>query len=305
MGWGTAVLDAAGKRLGQGIKSTAKSVGKETVGRAAGLIEKAVIEIEDARIKEVQVVETASGSKKHTIKATGEIFEFKDKATSGRNMLDLITEAKMNKSIRDLNVTKKRYTVRFNPNTLTLNAYGGGRVAKNTFDGTQNLAQYQAMDATIIFSVQLIFDDMSPEDCFMNEITDPKGILKRGAKAATSLGNLATDKIKSVRNSVQKQVEGFTAALRSPYTRRVKFCWGNLSYEGILTHVDSEYTMFSIHGRPVRAVMNLTITCADQTISEESMGIWKKRFDEAFSNSDKSRLESAGQNVGNLMNINL
>lgn len=260
---------------------------KEAGKSALGMIEKACIEIEDNRVKQISVVEGKSN--KYDV-------SFSDGKIAGsffKNELPKVREAVKNSPKYEGMTKIKRYTVRFNPSTLSIYAYGGGRVAKTSFDGNQAKTVYEGMEATIGLNVQLIFDAESHEDCFMNEIADVKGTIKKGVNV-----------VRNKRYSVQNQVEGFIAALRSPYTRRVRFSWGNLSYRGVLIDVDAEYTMFSIHGRPVRAIVNLGMACMDEDVAEDNMGQWKNSFETAFS-SKGERLESAGQNVGNLFNINL
>lgn len=269
---------------------------KEAGKSALGMLEKAYIQIEDNRAGHINVVEKAGQG---NMSLADKLFDVSD--SSGTNIgsfkLDEIATVRnqvIDNAIKNNMTSIKKYVVRFNPSTLSLNAYGGGRVAKTSFDGGQGKIVYEGMEATIRFNVQLIFDAQSNEDCFMNDIADVKGNIKKGVNV-----------VKQKRNSVQNQVEGFIAALRSPYTRRITFSWGKLAYIGVLTEVDAEYTMFSIHGRPVRAVVNLGMTCMDPSISKNNMGQWTKSYENAFSNKSKTNLESVGQNVGNLLNINL
>ena len=263
---------------------------------AIGMVEKAIIEIEDNRVSKINVAETGDGqfsasaiAGKNSGKNMG-----KNLGKFTKNEVTVIKKSLMDMSRLDGEAKTKRYKVRFNPSTLSLSAYGGGRVAKTSFDGQNAKIVYEGMDSTISLNVQLIFDAESNEDCFMNEITDIKGIAKKGINT-----------IKKKRYSVQSQVEGFIAALRSPYTRRVRFVWGKFSYKGVLSNIDSEYTMFSIHGRPVRAVVNIGINCTDEDVVHDNMGQWEESFENAFSNKDKTNLESVSQNVGNLINFNL
>lgn len=263
---------------------------------AVGMVEKAYIEIEDNRVAKIAVTQTGDDefSASEIVKSNSGNNEGKHLGKFNGKEMSIIQQQYI-EAARINGMTKtKRYKVRFNPSTLSISAYGGGRVAKTSFTGDGTKIEYAGMDTTILLNVQLIFDAESNEDCFMNEITDVKGNIKKGVNI-----------VKNKRYSVQNQVEGFIAALRSPYTRRVRFVWGkNLSYKGVLTNLESEYTMFSIHGRPVRAVVNIGINCSDEDIVHDNMGQWKDSFDKAFSK-NKTNLESAAQNVGNLINFNL
>ena len=260
---------------------------KEAGKSALGIIEKAYIEIEDNRVSQISVVEGKNNMYDVSFSDGSFVGSF------SKNELSAVAKSIKNSPKYDGMTKIKRYIVRFNPSTISINAYGGGRIAKTSFDGNEAKTVYEGLEATIAFNVQLIFDAESNEDCFMNEVADIKGNIKKGVNV-----------VRKKRYSVQNQVEGFIAALRSPYTRRVTFSWGNLSYRGVLTDVDAEYTMFSIHGRPVRAVVHLGMMCTDADIAEDNMGQWKKNFEKAFS-SNKTNLESVSQNVGNLLNINL
>lgn len=104
-------------------------------------------------------------------------------------------------------------------------------------------------------------------------------------------------------NSVQKEVEGFIAALRSKYTRRITFHWGTMNYTGVLNRVSAQYTMFNVLGEPIRAVVGLSLVCADKDVSPGNMGAWQKYYVELFGGGDQSFV--GAQKIGNLININL
>ena len=147
-------------------------------------------------------------------------------------------------------------------------------------------------------SVKLLFDRMDPGDCFLS------------AKTNVSFSSDVTSVVKSVTRgfagksklTVQEEVEGLIAALRSPYTRCITFNWGDMSYEGVLNRVASQYTMFDSSGEPVRAVVQLSLICADEKVSPNSLGSWQDAYDTAFGGGSKS-LVNAGQKLGSLLNI--
>lgn len=257
--------------------------GKSIVGGLA----KAKIEIEDTRINEVKVLDIVNNDKKKFLvnKSSGRVLIAE---TDGLN--DKIKE--FQKNFNEVG-TKKTYTVRFNPSQLSISAVGGGKVAKTNFDDSgHSKVEYASMDVNIQLTVRLIFDDMRVTDSFMNEVVTPVNGVHKAYHA-----------LRGTRNSVQAQVEGFIGALRNNHTRRVTFNWGKLSYEGVLNYMNAEYTMFSIHGRPVRAHVDIGILCSDKNMTSED-GQWKKKFEAAFTGTGEN-LETVGQNVGNLFNINL
>lgn len=266
------------------VGSIFTEAGKSLVGGLA----KAKIIIDDTRVNEIKVIDIVNNDKKKLL--------YNDKA----NFMETVENGKLTERVEELKKkfneagTKKTYTVRFNPSELSINAVGGGKVAKTNFDDSGNSkVEYASMEINIQLSVRLIFDDMRVTDSFMNEIATPVNGAHKIYHAA-----------KNTRNSVQAQVEGFIGAMRNAYTRRVTFVWGNLRYEGVLNYMNSEYTMFSVHGRPVRAHVDIGILCSDKSMDGTNMGQWGPKFKAAF-DSDGQNLETVGQNVGNLLNINL
>ena len=200
---------------------------------------------------------------------------------------------------------KKTFEVQFNPSDLQIEGYGGGRIATTNFDKTDDKSKegsanitYQPAPVNIRLSVKLLFDNMDPNECFLS------------AKTNIALSELAKSGIKKAltklnkKLTVQQEVEGLIAALRSPYTRRITFYWGDMCYSGVLNRVSSQYTMFNTAGEPVRAVVQLSLICADETVSSTSMGAWENAYYEAFGGGNKS-LVNVTQKFGNLLNIKL
>ena len=60
--------------------------------------------------------------------------------------------------------------------------------------------------------------------------------------------------------------------------------------------------MFDSSGEPVRAVVQLSLICADEKVSPNSLGSWQDAYDTAFGGGSKS-LVNAGQKLGSLLNI--
>ncbi len=195
---------------------------------------------------------------------------------------------------------RRKFTVQFNPNELTLSGYGGASVSKMSYskEGGQKAVAQEVADTRISMSVNLIFDEVTPWDSFMADrlTTSPTALLTGGVQIAKSL--LGKD------HTVQQKVEGFIAALRDPLTSLIIFTWGDLSYSGVLSRVGVHYTMFNTKGYPVRAVVSMSIVCADASVSPGRMGQWEKHYEEAFDNGSFS-LVGAAQKVGNMLNLNL
>ena len=195
--------------------------------------------------------------------------------------------------------TRKLFYVQFNPNELSLSGYGGGLASKTDFSEKGNSITFDKADVRITLNVRLIFDKVDPQDAFMAD------------KANTSTTAMATGAAKAALTakgkkdySVQTEVEGFIAALRSKYTRRITFHWGTMTYTGILNRVSAQYTMFNVQGLPVRAFVNLSLVCADEAVSPSSMGMWQAYYQELFEAGNQSYVKAA-EKAGNLLNFNL
>lgn len=264
-------------------KDILSEAGKSIIGK----VTKAVIEIEDNRIRDVEIAPMQSG---FGVKSnlTGNI-----KLVSAQELPEAVNSLR---SMAESAVgTKKTFTVRFNPSKLTLQAQGGGMVAKTNFaaNGTSTV-EYASMTPHIQLGVELIFDDASNADSFLSEKLSAGGMVRTGI-----------DVVRNKTHSVQPQVEGFIATLRNPYTRNVTFHWGTMSYSGVVNYLNAEYTMFSISGHPVRATVSMGILCVDETVRDGNMGQWGEYFRTAFGTGDATNLESVSQNVGNLLNFQL
>lgn len=218
----------------------------------------------------------------------------------------------------ELNSSNKKYfTVQFNPTSLSLTGHGGGLVQKikyNTINKTtgddekkqsnpaqhrvnnEGMTTFERGDTYINLSVQLLFDSCDPQDSFMKDKLNlgPSSVVSGVGKAATSL-------MGKKKTSIQKEVEGFIGALRNRYTRNVTFFWSDFNYSGRLKSVNANYTMFNPNGEPVRATVDLVITCADDVADPMSLNEWRTKYANAFTKSESFKRNS--QLVGNLLNI--
>lgn len=282
------------------------NLGKEAGNSIIGENNKAIIEIEDERPaagSSVNVTETAArnpgsplGGISNTVSQAASQVASAAPSTSLSNLAQNVAAA-------GGQPTKKRYQVKFNPGQLSFRAQGGMKVAKKNFSQTgENQVveiQYQDMHPRIEMNVQLIFDDCERTDAFgFEKFMDGMAFIR----TAVSSG------VKGVQGtvySVKPQVEGFISAMRNAKTRKITFLWGGMGYTGVINSIDAEYTMFSMAGHPIRAVVNLGILCVDESLGDNNMGQWQASFQKAFGTGDGTNLESAMQNVGSLLNINL
>lgn len=178
------------------------------------------------------------------------------------------------------NITPKRYHVQFNPSTIQIRAQGGGMVPKIDYQNGNGRASFDNMETRIEVSIPLIFDKVVNKDAFMMEkfTLNPMEIAK-GAASAGKLALAGSDAF-----SVQREVEAFIAAVRNVNLSYISFAWGKLFYAGLLNQVSSEYKMFDLQGRPVRAVVNLSLVCYSE--DDNMRRDWMDAYDKAFVDKD-------------------
>lgn len=199
-------------------------------------------------------------------------------------------------------IAKKNYQVQFNPSALEFEVTSVRPEAKqnNTEDcenktDPPNEIEQSILEVSIKLTVKLIFDQVDVQDSFMWE--------KFRMKPSDVAGGLIK-LYKKTEYSVQKEVEGFLAALRDNRTRKISFIWGDIDYTGILCSVDANYTMFSVSGRPVRADLTLTIDCINEGATNKSLGVWDNYYLAVFSGADSLDLERNRLDAGNLIQWN-
>lgn len=270
---------------------------QDTASGMVGNIEKAIIEIVDSRIKKI-TKEGAVSAQGGSIVSSGE--GSASTGLVGKTFSKLQGAGLMTDNPIEVGKTKKYFYVQFNPNQLSLTGYGGGKMAKTNYtksDKSSNGINYEEVKVRITMEVTLIFDKVNVRDAFMADRLNTSPTALATAIPQTGLALAGKNDY-----SVQKEVEGFIAALRLPDTRRINFYWGDMFYGGILHRISSKYTMFNVQGEPIRAEVRLALTCADEEIDEISMGKWQNQYKKAFQNQNHSYVKNA-QKVGNLLNL--
>ena len=275
---------------------------KDMAKNAVGLTEKATIQIIDKRktqVKEQKAPQPQGGG------ALGGMSRFTEMVdTDVLDKASSLLEGQTGVGLAGSGATLKCFEVQFNPNELRLSGYGGGLVQKvspaKADDPKPGGISFEKMDVRLSLRVKLIFDHVERHDAFMynDGIDNPLELANTAARSV--MRNKAAGKGKT--NSVRPEVEGLIAALRNKYTRMVIFSWGQMSYTGVLSNLQSQYTMFNTIGEPIRAEVNLEIVLVDEAVSKDGMGAWAKHFEDAFGSGDLL-LTTAGQKVGNLLNI--
>lgn len=189
----------------------------------------------------------------------------------------------------------RRFTVQFNPSTLTVSGYAGGSAAINDYSSSgRSGLSYKELKPHIDFSVQLIFDDVVRSEAFLNDAMSFN---------ATNAINAGSGRLTRRKFSVQEEVEAFLAIVRNKYTKGLTFAWGKLMYSGVVTNCNAKYVMFAPSGKPIRATVQLRMICVDESIAQRQTGFWRDRYKEAFENVDTS-FNTLANKTSNLINLN-
>lgn len=242
---------------------------------------------------------------------------------SSENLLNTLSEIKFDSAVaqfglndsisKDRKETKKviedmktagfiPVPVQYNPKSIRFQTYNGritsGGVGADQGMGTQTQMQ---MKATTNLSFQLIFTDISLKDAFMWEKfrISAKDILDTGLE----ISRIAKGKIHTVKN----EVEGLVGMMCNPVTRRVLFSWGDMAYQGEVTNIEAQYTMFSPDGHPIMATVDMTIQQIADT--NDSMKVdeqyWDAAFDRLFKESPSIDGQSIAQSMSSVLNIKI
>lgn len=196
-------------------------------------------------------------------------------------------------------IQEHKFFVQFNPSELNVSSVGGGMQPRQSLSdkaGGRPTFTYEPEPPRMEMSVNLIFDSVNNTDAFTNEkfVLNPTSLAAQGIKA-----------IMKKKYTVQTEVEGLIAAIRDPYTRRIKFDWADFHFEGNLATLGARYTMFNPLGNPIRAVIQMSIVAVEE---EDLFNAYKKAYksiaDNPIIGSTKNKsLAKKGQALGNLFNL--
>ncbi|MFG6326118.1 MAG: hypothetical protein K1W00_04650 [Lachnospiraceae bacterium] len=168
----------------------------------------------------------------------------------------------------------RKYKVQHNPSEITVSAgepmkkSKKNKLYKTGADKAHKTAEYQPEQYSIRVTIPLIFDNSKEYE---------RGALGGGLQDESML-------------SVQTEVDGFIAMMRNNNLRYMIFSWGVICYEGELTSLSGQYTMFTKSGTPIRASLSLTIKCKDFNNNNQ----WLEMYFKAFSGGMKRRKMTGG-----------
>jgi len=284
------------------------SAAASSVTQNLGNIEKAVIEVVDLRGREINLQSAVPVIGGNQLPGFGSAVPGAGSLINKGSLNDYIggvlglNNEKLQleeEYLKGLAERKRRFTVQFNPSSLRLSGHSGGMANMLDYhEGNNNEATYGSVVTTVSLSVELLFDSMDPQDAFAGDKTNlaPTNVAKGVANAFLS---------KKKKKTVQRQVEGFIGALRNEHTRLITFNWGDFCYSGVLRNVNAEYTMFNVTGEPVRAIVALSIMCADASLWPNSLAVWQERYKQSFNKGSESfsKTTTFEQKAGSLLNL--
>ncbi len=163
---------------------------------------------------------------------------------------------------------------------------------------------------TRTLQVTLIFDSFSDGDLFPSSQMQ---LVKNLTEGVENKLKPVTDKLKKLEQAVHVSGE----LHRPPH---IIFSWGNLNFRGIITYYRTDYTMFSMEGKPIRATVSLMVVEAkepglsskenpfespDRTKSRvvvEGMSLWSIAYEE-YDDCEKWRIIAKANNIMNPLDI--
>ena len=165
----------------------------------------------------------------------------------------------------------KKFEVQFNPSSLKIDAYGGGRHKISSHNKDKVDINFGGLNPYINVSFSAIFDDTNNADAFDSD--------KYALNTTSILKNVATavNVAKGNEYTVRPIVEGFLAAIRNESHRMVIFQWGTMRYTGMINNINAKYTMFNQVGNPIRAEVFINILVTGTTQADH-LEYWRERY---------------------------
>ena len=279
-----------------GAMDLLKSAGN-TIAENIGIVEKAIVEIVDSR----GAVPEPGQPPKPPAAGGGSLGGsfLSDSGAMGSLVSTELNPLKGMSSLADFasNANIKRYTVQFNPSSISLRGRGQGFMPVLSYGSEGSTITPAKQSVRITFSVKLVVDQVDKFDAFTEDKLNlsPTQLTQNVLKKGFGVNNKEA--------SVVEIVEGFIAALRSPYTRIVTFHWGKMNYAGVLNNVAAQYVMFNRKGQPVRAYINLSLMLMENSPYPNNLGAWEEAYKAAFGVSSELRSAGAAQKLGGILNL--
>ncbi len=186
--------------------------------------------------------------------------------------------------------------VKYNPSSIRLYAQGGHQMMPGPGGVGVNMQVQSVIPAMTTMHVQLLFDDVNPQDAFM---FDKFSNLSAGAVVSDVAGV-----VKNVRQdgySVQKEIEALIALLLQSESRQIVFYWGDMVFAGEIINMNASYTMFNPQGNPIRGVVDMTIREGGPDGDSSSEEYWDDAYKRLLQSG--GLMDKLGSMTGNLLNL--
>ena len=193
----------------------------------------------------------------------------------------------------------------FNPTSYSISTRPNYKEVPHLMKDTEKQEFLGGVGRTL--TVQLIFDSFSDSDLFSGSA------VKNLTEGVENRLKPVTDKLKKLEQAVHIAGEIHEPPL-------VIFSWGNLSFKGRIISYSTNYTMFSMEGKPIRATVDLSIKeyrdpakasrespfeSPDRTKSRvvvEGMSLWSIAYEE-YDDCEKWRIIAKANNIMNPLDI--
>ncbi|MCR4657930.1 MAG: hypothetical protein K5770_17155 [Lachnospiraceae bacterium] len=198
--------------------------------------------------------------------------------------------------------------MQYNPSSIRLDTSAGRQL---TYTGSADDINLKTRDApvTTTLSCDLLFDNVNPMDAFMLNDNPVTGLSVGSIANTVAEGYLG---YKKQEFSVQRQMEGLFSMISIPQARGVIFFWGSMSFRGLVTQIDSEYTMFNKKGAPVRGIVRLQIQqgqsppgTGKKRVENYDREHWDKMFNKTFTSSTEGGIMDTLSKATNNSFLNL
>ena len=190
----------------------------------------------------------------------------------------------------------------YNPNSISFSCQNERNKMHKSMNGDDSGTRALSVQNEIEMHVELIFDDMSVQDSFMEEkfeLTAAGNILSSGKNVYRACDNDNTGLGRKNR-TVRIPVDGIVALINNKLTRSVMFVWSSMVFSGELSGVQARYTMFNPQGNPVRAVVSLSINQGTKNWNDQERQYWDSAYRKFFGDTSQTGMFGIKTGSGNI-----
>ena len=195
--------------------------------------------------------------------------------------------------------------LQYNPSSIQISTMKGDILNRSAGGLGENVFQQWTVPVQTTMSVDLLFDDMNVMDAFNFEnIVSISGVRDLGKQLYNSRESAGGF-------SVRPLVEAVVGAMSMVESRQVIFVWNQMAFDGSLVGVDTEYTMFTRLGEPIRAKVRIQIFQQNITTEKREnnankktdIEYWEKAYEKLFSSNYAGGGSNALQHLNRASNL--